>query len=102
MAFSDSKKINLGNKFDPINLFLETYDYVNWFENEESADTTKIGEKFTHLPPSPALEGDGEEVKEEKVWKLLTPSKLLTRLSIFLAQTKSGNNSNKLKMKLDK
>ena len=29
--------------------------------------------------------------------KILTPNNLLTRLPILLAQTKSGNNSNKLK-----
>ena len=37
------------------------------------------------------LEGD-EEVKEEKVLKILTPSKLLTRLSILLGQIKAGKN----------
>ena len=29
--------------------------------------------------------------------KMLTPNKLLTRLSVLLAQTKAGNNSYKLK-----
>ena len=36
-ALSDAKKIRMGNKYDPINLFLETYNYV-WFGNEESTD----------------------------------------------------------------
>ena len=40
---------------------------------------------------------EGEEVKEEKGLKVLTPSKLLTRLPILMAQIKSGNNSYKLK-----
>ena len=35
----------LGNKYDPINFFLETYNYNVWFENEESADTTKKSDK---------------------------------------------------------
>ena len=33
----------------------------------------------------PTLEGDEEEVKEEKGLKILTRNKLLTRLSILLA-----------------
>ena len=45
----------------------------------------------------PLLEGDEEEVREGKGIKILTPSKLLTRLAILLAQIKAGNNSNKLK-----
>ena len=44
----------------------------------------------------PPLEGD-KEVKEGKRLKVLTPNKLLTRLPLFLAQIKAGNNSYKLK-----
>ena len=44
----------------------------------------------------PPLEGD-KEVKEGKRLKVLTPNKLLTRLPLFLAQIKAGNNSDKLK-----
>ena len=39
-ALSDAQKRKLGNKYDPINLFLETYNYDAWFENERSTDTT--------------------------------------------------------------
>ena len=50
------KKREMDNKYDPTDLFLGRYDYDNWFENqkstditkgceEESADTTKGGEK---------------------------------------------------------
>ena len=42
------------------------------------------------------LEGDGE-VKEGKGLKILTPNKVLIKLSIILAQIKTGNNSSKLK-----
>ena len=35
-------KKQLGNKYDPINLFLETYNYDVWFENEKS--TNKLQE----------------------------------------------------------
>ena len=38
-------KKELGNKYDPTNLFLKTYSCDIWFENEESADTTKDGEE---------------------------------------------------------
>ena len=44
----------------------------------------------------PPLEGD-EEVKEGKGLKIMTPNKLLTRFPILLAQTKTRNNSFKLK-----
>ena len=27
-------KKELGNKYNPVSLFLETYNYDNWFENE--------------------------------------------------------------------
>ena len=38
-----------------------------------------------------------EKVREGTGLKLLTPNKLLIRLSILLAQIRTGNNSNKLK-----
>ena len=34
-SLSDAKKRELGNKYGPINLFLEKYNYDIWFENEE-------------------------------------------------------------------
>ena len=48
----------------------------------------------------PPPEGDEEKVKEGNGLKILTPNKLLTRLTILLAQTKTLNNSNKLKNKI--
>ena len=47
----------------------------------------------------PPLESD-EKVQEGKSLKISTPNKILTRLPILLAQTKAGNNSNKLKAKI--
>ena len=44
----------------------------------------------------PPLERD-KEVKEEKVWKIVTPDKLLTRHPVSLAQIKAENSSYKLK-----
>ena len=46
------------------------------------------------------LERDEEEVKEGKGLKILTPNKLLTRLSILVAKLKAGNNSYKLKSEI--
>ena len=45
----------------------------------------------------PPLEGDKEKVKEGKGLKVLAPNKLLTKLSILLAQIKAGNSSDALK-----
>ena len=58
-----------------MHLFLETYSYV-WFENEESADTTRKSDKdeFVHFFDMLSLNGN-EEVKEGK--KILTPNKLV-------------------------
>ena len=41
----------------------------------------------------PPVESDEEDVKEGKGLTILTSSKLLTRLPIFVAQIKAGNNS---------
>ena len=54
MGLSDAKKKrNLVSKYDPTNLFLETYNYDIWFENEDSTDI-KIK---SNLPTILALEG---------------------------------------------
>ena len=70
-ALSDIKKRKLSNKYDPINLFLETYNYYVWFENEESADTQEEIKKSLYLPDMAPV--DDEEVKKEKGLKILTP-----------------------------
>ena len=57
-------------------------------------------EQDEDLSDMPPLEGDKEETKEGKGLKglkVLTPSKLLTRLPILLAKAKAGSNSYKLK-----
>ena len=55
MALSDSKKRKLGNKYDSVNLFLETYNYDDWFKNEKSANTTRKSDKesvdLSDMPP---------------------------------------------------
>ena len=59
------------------------------YHHHDSVEVINISE-------TPLQEGDEEEVKEEKGLKILTQNKLLSRLSILLAQIKAGNNSNKL------
>ena len=39
--FSNAKRKKLEPEYDPVNLFLETYDSDPQLENEESIDTTK-------------------------------------------------------------
>ena len=78
--FSDAKKRELDHKCNSQILFLDNYNYSLWSENEE---------EFEDLPSIPPLGGDEEEVKKRKGLKILTPSKLLTRLPIFLAQIKA-------------
>ena len=51
-------------------------------KDEESLDT----------PSMPPLEGDTKEGKEEKRIKILTPTKLLSRFPVLLAQIKAGKN----------
>ena len=45
----------------------------------------------------PPIEGNEEEVQEEKELKILTSNKLWTRLPILFGQIKAENNLNKLK-----
>ena len=56
--------------------------------------TDDDSDEFIDMLP---LESDEEKVKEGKGLKVLTSNKLLTRLSILLAQVKAGNNSHKSK-----
>ena len=112
MALSNNKKSKLGNKYDPVNLFLvDVYDYNNWLKREEftdkkeeSTDNNRVicwlkKEDTVDLSDIPPLEG-GEEIKEGKGLNILPPNKLLTRLQILLAQIKAGNNSCKLKSEI--
>ena len=66
----------LGNKYDPVNLFPETYNYDVWFENEESVGTTRKSDRkeSVDLSGMPPLEGN-EEVNKGKGLKTLTLNK---------------------------
>ena len=108
----DDKRKKIEFKYNPKDLYIGGYDYSIWsVDKDQSIDK----EESEDLPPMPLLEGDEEEVKLEpeetiaervkintkkiagKGLKVLTPSKLLTRLSILLVQIKAGNNSYELK-----
>ena len=86
----DVKWNKIVHKYDPKKLFLETYNYNVWSENDKPFDTTKIAENSTYLSLLPLLE-DHEEVEEVKRKTIKNiNSKLLTRLPILLAQIKAG------------
>ena len=89
--FQITKK-KISDEYDPINLSLETYNYKDWFKNEESAGTARKSDRegSIDLFDMPFL-GD-EDVKERKGLKILTPNTFLTRLPILLAQIKAENN----------
>ena len=111
MALSDNKKRKLDHKYDSVNLFLETFNCEDWFENKESSDPTRKSDKeestdttrktdkeeFVDLSDMPPLEGHEEELKEGKELKILTPNKLLNKLQMLLAEIKAGKKSYKLK-----
>ena len=88
----------MDNKYVSIKLLFETYNCDVWFENEDSAGTTRKGDKkeSVDLSDMPPPEGD-EERKEGKGLKVLTPNSLLIKLLILLGQLKAGNNSYKIK-----
>ena len=91
---SDVKRSKMDPKYGLSNLMLEEYDYSRWFRKKSDDVTLKNDKK--ELDEWPPLEGDEEEVKEEKGIKILTPNKLLTIPPVVLAQIRAGNNSYKL------
>ena len=62
----DNKRNKMDPKYDHKTLFLERYDYDDWFENKESTDKEELNDKeesvdFSDMPP---LECD--RIKEGK------------------------------------
>ena len=74
------KKISTmySQKFNTINVNHKDFDYDWWFAEEE------LDNKI--------LNGEEQELKEEKRIKILTPNKLLIRLPVLLAEIKAGNS----------
>ena len=54
-----------------------------------------------HTTDMPELESEESADQKVQAIKTLTPNLMLSRLPISLAQLKAGNNSKKIKMKLD-
>ena len=99
-SITNVEKEVIDKKYDPINLFLIENDYSKWCGKE---DDEADEEGFVNIEPMLLPEGNEEEVKEKgKGLKMLTPNKVLTRLSVLLAQIKAGNNSYKLRNEIRK
>ena len=122
---TDEEKERMGEKYNSKNLLLKGQRFIELKKEQKSksqpqetiAEKVKLrrrayhkdlfdssfpytdddSEEFTYIPDMPQLEGNEEEVKERKRLKMLTPKKLLPRLSILLAQIKAWNTSCKLK-----
>ena len=71
----------MDQKYKHKKLFIKGYDYSVWSKNEESTNK----EEYVDLSDMLPLEGDEEEVKEEKGLKSLNPNKWSNRLPILLA-----------------
>ena len=77
------------------NIFL----YIDGFQEEKETDEDADEELVTIIMPELESEESATERRNQrgKGIKILTPSQMLTRLPISLAQLKAGNNSEKLK-----
>ena len=77
-----------------LNFCLKKYNYNDSFEKEESIDIEEstVQKVFVDLSDMPPLEGGEKKLKEEKRLNILATTKLLTRLSIILAQKKAATN----------
>ena len=85
------KQKQIEHKYDPANLFLETYNYDVWFENEESTDTARKSDKtnlyiYHQCHHQRVMK---KKVKEGKRLKILTLNKLLSTLPILVSQIKA-------------
>ena len=80
------------NDFKNIMMYMRNYrilkriSSIGW-----SSTTSDKKKKVGNLPPL----GSDKELKEGKGLKIVTSSKLVTRLPVLLAKLKAGNNSNK-------
>ena len=88
------KEINWNTNMILLNFCLKKYNYNNSFEKEQSIDIEEstVQKVFVDLSDMPPLEGGEKKLKEEKRLNILATTKLLTRLSIILAQTKAATN----------
>ena len=97
MALSDAKKKNLGNKYDPKNLFLQGYDYGVWLE--ESTDKEKLTDQdeLTDIPPMPPQKGDEVEVPKRKMIKNIDSKQIINQTSNIISTNKSWKQFTQIK-----
>ena len=76
-----------------------TFPYIDVFHVEKETDKETDEETDTTIMPELESEESAEQKRNQqgKGLKILTPSQMLSRLPITLAQLKAGNNSEKLK-----
>ena len=93
---SDLERKIIGSKYDPTNLFLETYNLEPQFENEKSTNTTRKSdkEKLDDLPP---LEGDEEKVKKRKRNKNFNFTEIVDQTSNIISTNQSWKQFIKIK-----
>ena len=60
-----------------------------------------IGDRMNDMPSLESEEA-AEKRQQGQILKIVTPSELITRLSILLSQLKAGNNSQKLKHEIQR
>ena len=85
-----AEKNELCSRFNISDLFLDYYDYSDFFVPPLEGD-----EKAPFMLPF-----EDDEKVEEKGLITLPPNKLLTKLPVLLAQTNAVNNSFKLKVEI--
>ena len=80
----------------------ETDEETDKETDEETDEKSPLENEETDTTDMPELESEesATQKKEGKGLKILTPNQLLSRLPISLAQSKAGNNSEKLKNKI--
>ena len=64
---SGDKREKVESIYDPKDLFLEGYDYSVWSENEKKLTDKEESKDLSDMPPQ---EGDEEEVKKRKGFKI--------------------------------
>ena len=72
--------------------FSENMIIVNGMKNHMMKKKNQMN-FLMYLPPMPPLQGYEKEAKQKKGLKILTPNKLLIKLTVILAQKKAVNNS---------
>ena len=58
IIYQTQKEKKMNSTYKPKKLFIEEYNYGDWYENQESRDNEE-----SEMPP---LEGDAEKVKKRK------------------------------------